>query len=99
MDITVYLPDALGARAKQENINLSRMLRDAITEEFAMRDAMKTQDVQVYEVKLEEHVGRITGNKIAEDDRVQVFLTDDERVLAYDASKLQCHTCSCPMRG
>jgi hypothetical protein len=92
VDITVYLPDALGERAKEQNINLSRTLRDAIEEELEMRDAMKTtlEDTQVYEVELEDGTtGRITGTRIATDwkDGDEVYLTEDERVLYYDAQR------------
>jgi hypothetical protein len=37
MDITVYLPDHLGALARKEGLNLSRMLRDAVSRELGMR--------------------------------------------------------------
>lgn len=37
MDITVYLPDRLGVLAKQEGLNLSRMLREAVMTELQFR--------------------------------------------------------------
>ena len=39
MDITVYLPDELGKWAKDGELNLSRMLRDAVEDEKRRRDA------------------------------------------------------------
>ncbi len=98
MDITVYLPDELGKRAKRENVNLSRMLRDALIEEFQRRDTMKAtlDDMQVYEVEVEDdegkvYTGRITGSQIAYDESgdVTVFLTDDERVIVHDGKRMK----------
>ena len=47
---------------------------------------------QTFELSLEGeskgYVGRVTGKCIAEGPDVQVFLTDDERVLVYDARRL-----------
>jgi uncharacterized protein YmfQ (DUF2313 family) len=87
VDITIYLPDELGQWAKAEGLNLSRMLRDAITNEQHRRDAVnKTLDnVKVHELPLEDgRVGRLTGKLIADDGRWTVYLTEDERVLVYD---------------
>jgi hypothetical protein len=101
VDITVYLPDELGERAKrEEDINLSRMLRDALIDEFARRDTVsKTlSDPQTIDLNLEtrdgplRYIGRITGTMIAEGHHdVRVFLTNDERVLVYDEQKLDYH--------
>jgi post-segregation antitoxin (ccd killing protein) len=40
VDITVYLPDEVAQRAKAQNVNLSRVLRDALTAQFAEEDAV-----------------------------------------------------------
>lgn len=92
MDITVYLPDDLGAQAKAAGINLSRTLRDAITEELRMRDAVQStlQSPTVFKLVIEgrdgsRYTGRITGSRIAAEDRHEVYLTDDERVIGYDS--------------
>jgi hypothetical protein len=42
MNITIYLPDDIGTWAKSNNINLSAMLRAAVIEERAERDAVAT---------------------------------------------------------
>ena len=99
MDVTVYLQDELGARAKGlPRGTLSRLLRDALTDELERRDAMaKTlTEVETYELELEDgdghrYKGRVTGKQIAgwEDDRWEVFLTVDERVILYDARELR----------
>jgi hypothetical protein len=39
MDITIYLPDELGKWAKEHDLGLSRMLRDAVEDEKQRRDA------------------------------------------------------------
>jgi hypothetical protein len=94
VDITIYLPDDIGERAKQEELKLSRMLRDAVTAEFERRDAMTDalRDAETYEFTLVdndtgqglEYTGRITGKRIAgsQPEIVGIYLTTDRRVLA-----------------
>lgn len=92
VDVTVYLPDEIGARAKKEELKLSRMLRDAVTAELERRDAMAEAlaDTETYEFTLRakdpfdvEYTGRITGKLIAGDaDTIGIYLTGDRRVLA-----------------
>lgn len=97
MDFTVYLPDELGARAKDElKGQLSRLFRDAVEAEMKRREAMaKTlAEPQEFKVAIEDsegryYTGRISGSLIAYDDRreVSVYLTTDERVIVYDGGK------------
>jgi hypothetical protein len=95
MDITIYLPDELGERAKRADLNLSRMLRGQVEEELERRAAVaQTLDnPQTYELELEDpdtfrrYTGRVTGRKIAEDEQIEVFLTEDERVIVYDGGR------------
>ena len=63
MDITVYLPDEIGQRAKEHELNLSRLLRDAVTEELSRRGAVAEtlKDSEVYEIELEGDAGYYTG--------------------------------------
>jgi hypothetical protein len=94
VDITVYLPDELGQRAKREAVNLSRMLRDALADEFQRRDAMATAEHTLHLIDLEDedgHIykGRITGSVIATADDTVVFSTDDERVIVYESDNLR----------
>jgi hypothetical protein len=91
VDITVYLPDETGARAKREDLNFSRILRDAVQAEFARRDAMDAalSNPQTYEFELvdldtdQKYTGRITGKRLLDHgDTYQVFLaSDQQRVL------------------
>jgi hypothetical protein len=94
VDITVYLPDEIGAQAKAADLNLSRMLRDAVTDELDRRTTVETTLDGAHEIKFElvddeggSYIGRITGRIIADDsDRergVCVYLTDDERIIAH----------------
>ena len=93
MDITVYLPDELGQWAKANDVNLSRMLRDAVTEEQMQRTAIEATSATATEHKLDiegdegAYTLRFTGTRIAEDRDVEVYLTDDEDVLVYEADK------------
>jgi hypothetical protein len=98
MDITVYLPDEIGKRAKaaEPELNLSRLLRDAVEEELGRRERVELMhgDMQEHEVELESpegtvYTGVVLGKQLAEeDDGVTVFFTADERVVAYDENRL-----------
>jgi hypothetical protein len=97
VDFTVYLPDEIGAQAKEfERGVLSRLLRDAVTDELGRRKAMAEAQgaTKVHEVYVEDEdgrgfTGRITGAEIAYNDRndVTVYVTDDERVIVHDADR------------
>jgi|GEM_PF-5712370 len=90
MDVTVYLPDEIGKRAKDEGINLSRTLRTALEGELNRLEQMRkaTDEPQVIEVRVvkndDEFTGRITGSLIDRSGDSAVYLTDDERVVVYD---------------
>jgi post-segregation antitoxin (ccd killing protein) len=96
MDIKVYLPDDIGEQAKEQAINLSRLLRDAVEQELERRKAVQAaiDTPQAFEIDLEDkdghfYKGRITGAVIASDGGdVTVYLTDDERVLVHDVGRL-----------
>jgi post-segregation antitoxin (ccd killing protein) len=91
MDITVYLPDELGRRAKDASLPLSRMLRRAVEDELRERDAMselltepRTYVVDLIDEKGSGYTGRITGRLIALWQTIHVYVTEDGRVLGYD---------------
>lgn len=93
VDFTVYLPDAIGVRAKEAGLNLSRLLRAAVTRELERREAVKKslEEPETFEVAISddegrEYIGRINGTEIAAEEpgEVSVFLTTDERVIVYD---------------
>src|SRR4249919_875458 len=97
MNVNVYLPDDLGRQAKAElpRGRLSQLLQAAVVDELERRAAMsKTLEApETFKVEIDAdeggYTGRITGKVIAEDDDVTVYLTTDERVIAYDANKLR----------
>ena len=92
MQITVYLPDEIGEKAKGAGLNLSGLLRTAVIDELERRRAMEAtlDELVEYEVDMVDdegrsYIGRITGKRIAVGSRdEEVFVTDDERVLVYD---------------
>jgi hypothetical protein len=97
MDITVYLPDEIGERAKKEDLKLSRMLRDAVIAELDRRGAMveTLSTIETYELwPMTNHetgglyVGRIRGKRLWSDGVREVYLTEDKRVLAHDGPDL-----------
>ena len=97
MDITVYLPDDIGAQAKESGLNLSRMLRDAVMADFEHSRAMKELAGDTEEILLyletpdgETFEGCFTGRLLCENHRGdQVFVTDDERIIAYYPNQLK----------
>jgi len=100
VDITVYLPDEIGARAKEADLPFSRLLRAAVEEELNRREAVveTLTDSSEYEVlNLEDnegrlYTGRLVGTMIAEGrNDVFVYLTDDERVLVHDNRHSKVH--------
>jgi hypothetical protein len=88
--VSVYISEELRNRAEEAGINLSATLRYALEEELGRRDAIAntlSDGIEEHEVELEEYTGVITGTILAELSDGQLFLTDDERVLAYDADR------------
>jgi post-segregation antitoxin (ccd killing protein) len=90
MNFNLYLPDEIGQRAKADDLNLSRMLRKAVTAEFERRDAIAEalSDTQTYEFEwkteeLGDHTARITGRQIWPDwevgpaDHLAIYLKED----------------------
>src|SRR5215207_5262051 len=99
MKVNVYLPDDLGERAKAAGeLNLSGLLQGALRDELDRREALASLldgELPEHELDLEDrngnhYVGVIHGKLLAEGRHDElVYLTDDERVLVYDAGNLR----------
>lgn len=97
MDITVYLPDEIGRRAKAEDLNLSALLRAGVIEELNRRAALAEMADEAEPVELdletddgEPYVGRFDGTLLAWTTDLELYIqTEDERVVAYDRRKLR----------
>jgi len=103
VDITIYLPDEIADRAKRQNVNLSRLLRDALAAQFQQEDAMAKTLEGASQVVLQlenedgrTYKGRITATKIAGSGDVEVFLTEEENVVVYEENKCKYSVCEDP---
>jgi len=94
MNITVYLPDELGHRAKDAELPFSRLLRDAVTEELQRVAELKRleetseAEVRTYTLKVPEKNGddwlaRIRAKRIVATDGLDVFHTDKDDIVIY----------------
>lgn len=94
MDITVYLPDEIAQRAKAQSVNLSRVLRDALTAQFTEEDAVSATLDEAGTVTLELQTdegrgyrGRMEAALLGEsaDGATTVYLRRTGEVIAYRA--------------
>jgi hypothetical protein len=94
VDITVYLPDEIAQRAKAQNVNLSRVLRDALTAQFTEEDAVSATLEEARTVTLElrtdegrAYRGRLEATLLGEDadGATAVYLRRTGEVIAYRA--------------
>jgi hypothetical protein len=98
VDITIYLPDELGKWAKEHDLGLSRMLRDAVEAEKRRREtaAAALKDAKTYDLTVEDEEGRMYTARLhgallveAGINGVTVFLGKDEKIYLYnDACEL-----------
>jgi hypothetical protein len=104
VDITVYLPDDIARRAKDTGVNLSRMLRDALNEQFEKEDRMAqtlggAEDyiLDLIDQKTDRrYKGQFSGTQIATDGRWRIFLKESGDVIAYDSDELRYATIDDP---
>ena len=87
MDITTYLPDELGERAKRADLNFSRLLRGAVADELtrqddfaAARGAMVGQEVEATDRDGNPLLLRFIGTHVGGGDP-GVYLTESGRVV------------------
>lgn len=97
MDITVYLPDELGAWAKESGLNLSRMLREAVRREQDLAESRKARQGEMATHKLMVDVDgdyvnvRLRAKELAWDGGNQwLYATPDGHIFVFngDAMKL-----------
>lgn len=94
MDITVYLPDELGERAKKEDLPFSQLLRSAVQRELARRNAAEDmeRDMERRELEVEDRTGpvtyRVTAATVARSGDTEVLLHRTGTVYLYNPSKL-----------
>jgi hypothetical protein len=96
VDITVYLPDEIGRWAKDEGLNLSALLREAVVSEQARRKALESMDVEEHELHLEsddgDYIGLLRGEQVGEpygpSRRYSTYIAEDGRIFVYDDQKL-----------
>ena len=92
VDITVYLPDEIGTDAKAAGLNLSALLRQAVTEEMARLAALAAvAEPEEHLLDLEDdagtrYKGRIMATRLGGDVE-DIYLTDDGRVLAHSKDR------------
>src|SRR4051812_11353995 len=98
-DVTVRIDTELRAKARELEINLSRMLEDELRAEIERRETVAewlSGGVEVHELDLvgrdgDEYVGRFTGKLIVRDSVHDVYVTDDERVLLHNVDDADCY--------
>jgi hypothetical protein len=87
-DVTVRIDTELRDKARGLEINMSRLLEGALRDEIVRRETMAAtlEDAQVYKLDLgEDGIGRLTGVLLGEARGIEVYLTDDERVIVYES--------------
>ena len=99
MDITVYLPDEIGRWAKDNDINLSGVLRAELTAERERSEARAAllQGAEEWRLAVEgdngHYTARLHGTALIEEqkDGVQVFLGEDDNIYVYDGGREHLH--------
>lgn len=99
MDITVYLPDEIGVKAKEAGLKFSRILRDGVIAELdrmsavqaALDGAVQSKELDLVTDDGRRYIGRLEAALIYEDANVGVFLATNEKVYAYDVHTQRLH--------
>src|SRR4051812_41274753 len=104
-DVTVRIDVELRAKARELEINLSRLLEDELRIEVERRERVAevlSDGVEVHELELFDgrngvyYTGRVTGKVIAGDADRDVYLTDDERVIVHDRNTADYYVVDAP---
>src|SRR4051794_27910767 len=101
VDITVYLPDEIGKRAKDAALPFSRMLRDAVTAQLDYRDTLTHATGGMTPHKIDTANGeravqlQFTGRRIASDadcdGDLAVYQTDTGTIVVADPESYSVH--------
>ena len=103
MDITVYLPDELGKWAKDHDLPLSRMLRDAADHERQRQQTITSTlaDAETHDLTVEDDDGnpytaRLHGTLIAQEEHgpnhdTYVYVGKDEAIYIYHEPSSKLH--------
>lgn len=92
MNVTVYLPSELGEWAKQTELPLSRMLREAVEVERKRHEALAATlgNADIFEADVANDgpgfTVRIHGALIASSGTVRAFVGHDQHVFAHDSA-------------
>lgn len=96
MNVTVYLPDEIGQKAKAVDLNFSRLLRNAIEDEMQkiataekhLREESTEIDLPLYDEDGNDYVGTFEGRKLGEVGIEAYYMKDDGDVVVYNADKM-----------
>ena len=93
-DVTVRIDTEMRAKARELEINLSRLLEEKLAEEIARREAVAQTLEGAAEIRLDledsdgrGYVGKFTGTFLGEGHDVTAYLTDDGRVIFHETDK------------
>lgn len=89
MDITVYLPNALGEAGKKAGINFSRALRDAVEKELELMEAIERMETTQVKLKVRDDedralFARFEGKLIASVGDLSAYRKDDGDLVLYN---------------
>jgi hypothetical protein len=97
VDITVYLPDGIGKRAKDAGLPFSRLLRDAVATQLDYRDTLAEATGDMTSQEVDTTNGdrpvrlRFTGRQIASDGETTVYQTDGGKIVVTDSHGYDIH--------
>ena len=94
MNLTVYLPDELGRRAKEAELPFSRLLRDAVSEELQRAAELERlnegseAEMKTYKLKVGKGdklwLARFKGIRIAATDNLDIYRTENSEIVLYN---------------
>jgi hypothetical protein len=94
-DVTVRIDQELRRQARDERVNLSRLLEDSLRSEIFRRKTIRDTLAEPQEIRLDledkdgrPYIGKFTGRLLGEARGVEVYVTEDQRVIVYDRRKV-----------